>query len=44
MSTHKVCFHGEIRKNQHFLVEKWALSGAMVTGFEMGIIITISNN
>ena len=34
MSTHNVCFHGEIRKHENFTVgwegaEKCALSGAM---------------
>ena len=30
MSTHTLCFHGEIRKNQVFLVKKPALSIAMI--------------
>ena len=29
MSTHNICFHGEIRKYQHFSDEKSALSVAM---------------
>ena len=29
MSTHNICFHGEIRKISYFLAEKNALSGAM---------------
>ena len=28
MSTHNICFHGEIRKKSYFLVEGSALSGA----------------
>ena len=30
MSTHTVCFYGEIRKYQYFFVEKSVLSGATV--------------
>ena len=31
MSTHNICFHGEIRKEyQYLLVEKCALSGSML--------------
>ena len=30
MSTKNICFHGDIRKYQYFLVDKRALSGSMV--------------
>ena len=33
MSTHNICFRGEIRKYQHFLDEKSALSVAMYNVF-----------
>ena len=28
MSTHNICFHGEIKKSQYFSVEKIAVFGA----------------
>ena len=41
MSTHNICFHGEIRKYQHFSDEKSALSVAMIKDLKSTVYKTL---
>ena len=43
MSTHNICFHGDIRKYQCFLVEKSVLSRALFYDFSHLLLHIFTN-